>query len=147
MRRLRIALFLGLAVFMLAGPVYRQLLDGGYPLFRQWTMFSQVAIGLADVRFSERGPDGRLRPLDHYRALGYVGVRDAPLHLRRIVGLEGVRAVAAAVCGRLGTGADLRARVRIAQREGWRTEWMEADGNLCLAASASGSGGNDAPGD
>lgn len=135
-RGLRITVFLLIFTFMAFGPVYRQVLDGRNPVFRPWTMFSTIGLGLANVTFSERRPDGSYARVDHYRVLGYDDWREAPLRLRRIRGLDGMSRVAAEVCAALGPGADLRARVRIAHRSGWRTELMEADGNLCASAAA-----------
>jgi hypothetical protein len=111
-------------------------------------MFSRIGLGLADVRFSQRLADGTLVAVDHYRVLGYPDWREAPLGLRKIRGLAGVQGVAAELCARMGEGADLRARVRLARREGWRTEMMEADGNLCAVGAKAGAGeGADAVGD
>jgi len=123
--------FAGILLFMVVGPFYRQVLGERAPIFRAWTMFSKASLGLADVRFSQRRRDGTLTPIDHYELLGYLDWRQAPLELRRIRGLEGVHQVAKELCRILGGDADVRARVRIATRPGWRTRLMEADGNLC----------------
>jgi hypothetical protein len=143
-RLLRVLIFLAVAGFMVAGPIYKQVLGGREPVFRQWTMFSRIGLGLADVRFSQRLPDGTRLPVNHYELLGYPDWRGAPLALRQVMGLQGVRGIAGRLCAALGPGADVRARVRIATRAGWRTEMMEADGGLCGAPPATdpGGGGN-----
>jgi hypothetical protein len=133
-RPLRAVVFTLLAALMFAGPFCRQVLGLRTEAVRAWMMFRATGLGLADVRFSKRERDGTLVPLDHYATLGYERWREAPLGLRRIRGLEGVQRVAGKLCEALGDGADLRARVRIAHPTGWRTEMVEADGNLCDAS-------------
>jgi hypothetical protein len=132
-RPLRALVFVLLAVFMLVGPFFPQVLGKRAPFIRQWTMFSKVGLGLADVMFSVRQPDGTYVPVDHYALLGYDRWWEAPHSLRRIKGVEGVEKTARRLCRRLGPHADLRARVRVAYRSGWHVELMEADRNLCRA--------------
>ena len=94
-------------------------------------MFNSFGLGLADVRFSVRRPDGSLEPLDYYSSLGYGSSLEAPSSVRRIRGLKGVQSITARLCETLGPEVDLRARVRIAHRYGWQSEITETDGNLC----------------
>lgn len=132
-RTVRAIVFGAIFAFMLLGPFYRQVLGKRHPLFRPWTMFVNTGVGLADVRFSQQLPGGERIALDHYSLLGYRDWRRAPLRVRRIMGVDGAQSVAAQICNALGPGADVRARVRVATRPGWRTAVVESDGNLCTA--------------
>jgi len=123
--------FVLIAAFMVYGPLHRQVLGDRQVIFRQWTMFSLGGVGLLDVRFSRRFGDGNYEPVDHYETLGHPDWRQAPLELRRVVGEEQFERLADELCAALGPGADLRARVRIATPQGWRTILMEADRSLC----------------
>jgi hypothetical protein len=130
-RALRIGVFAALTVFMMAGPFCDQVLGIRTPLFRRWTMFSSVGIGLADLSFSVRRADGTLSPINYYQVLGYADPLNAPRSIRRVVGVAGVHRVAARICSILGPGTDLRANVRIAERSGWWPAISENSGNLC----------------
>src|SRR5438128_1092056 len=48
----RFPIFLLVAVFMFAGPMYRQVFHGSSKVFRNWTMFSGIGRGYMDVRFT-----------------------------------------------------------------------------------------------
>ena len=53
----RTAIFFAVALFIVGGPVYRQVLGGDNILFRNWIMFSSIGLGVIEVRFERLRDD------------------------------------------------------------------------------------------
>jgi hypothetical protein len=112
-RRIRLAIFIIIATFMLAGPVIEQFVGTRTVFWRSWTMFSGIGIGLIDASFSV---PGSLTPVDRFAALD----ERRNGKLRRIETTEELTAIIRRLCAALGAGADLRVKARQATRDGWR---------------------------
>lgn len=111
---------------MLAGPVTEQILGLRTTFWRSWTMFSAIGIGLIDVSFASRSPDGTLTPVDRFRLLG----AKPDGKLRRIENADELAAVIQRLCAALAPGADLRVTARQATSQGWQMLRTEAQ-NAC----------------
>lgn len=115
-RRVRLILFLAIAVFLLAGPMIEQVFGQRTAFWRSWTMFSGIGIGLVDASFAIPQPDGSLKPVDRFATLD----EKRNGKLRRIETSEELMSIIARLCASLGAGADLRVKARQATRDGWR---------------------------
>ena len=129
-KRLRALAFAALALWIALGPASRQVFGGEGRLLRSWRMFYDPGLGLVDARFAVRAPDGRETPVDRYALLGLAPPRAAPGAVRRPRGRTEFEGLARQLCARLGAGADLRGRARLAAREGWRP-LEDGARNLC----------------
>ena len=125
-RRIRLAVFIAIAAFMLTGPVAEQMLGTRSTFWRSWTMFSAIGLGLVDASFQTRQPDGTLRPLDRFATLD--ARRDRKV--RRIVGADELTTLIERLCQALGPEADLRVKARLAMRQGWQIIRTD-DRNAC----------------
>lgn len=124
--RLRLIIFLSIAAFIVGGPVAEQFFGVRTPALRSWTMFSGIGLGIIDVTFATRQPDGSLRPLDRFETLG---VRRGG-KLKRIESEEELDTVIRELCALLGPGTDLRVKARQGRRSGWQTIRTD-DKNAC----------------
>jgi hypothetical protein len=117
----RALVFAGFTLWILAGPVYVQILHGAQRLYA-WRMFGSRGLGVVEVRFERGLPDGTRAPLERTTVLGYPSRFAAPRDLRRIMGEDGLRRAVSELCAKLGAGADLRvhARLGVADGDGWR---------------------------
>jgi hypothetical protein len=117
----RALVFVGFTLWILAGPVYVQLLHGKRPAYA-WRMFGSRGLGVVEARFERALPDGTRAPVERTALLGYPSRFAAPRDVRRIMGEDGLRRAVSELCARLGAGADLRvhARLGIADGDGWR---------------------------
>jgi len=124
--RLRLLAFMAIAAFMIAGPAAEQVLGVQTAWLRSWTMFSAIGLGVIDVSFEIRRPDGALVPLDRFEMLG------APRNgrLKRIESRDELASVIKRLCAAAGQGADIRVRARQATRSGWQTIHTDAE-NAC----------------
>jgi hypothetical protein len=129
--RLRSIAFAALALFIAVGPASRQVFGGEGRLLRSWRMFADPGRGLVDAHFTLRTAQGGERPVDRYAVLGLGLPRAAPASIRRPRGPGEFYELVRRLCERLGPGADLRARVRVAVRSGWRTLDL-GDRSLCV---------------
>lgn len=125
-RSVRLAVFIAIALFMLAGPVVEQVLGTRSTFWRSWTMFSGIGLGLVDASFQTRQSDGTLLPLDRFATLD--AQRDRKV--RRIVGADELTKLIQRLCQALGPEADLRVKARVAMRQGWQIIRTE-DRNAC----------------
>jgi hypothetical protein len=123
---LRLIAFTALAAFMIAGPVAEQIFGVRTALLRSWTMFSAIGLGVIDVSFEIRRPDGALVPLDRFEMLG--APRDG--RLKWIKGREDLASVIKRLCTVAGQGADIRVRARLGAHNGWQTIHSDAQ-NAC----------------
>jgi hypothetical protein len=124
--RLRLLIFSGIAAFIVGGPVAEQFFGVRTPALRSWTMFSGIGLGIIDVSFATRQPDGSLHPLDRFEVLG---VRRGG-KLKRIESEEELDTVVRELCALLGPGTDLRVTARQGRRSGWQTIRTDAT-NAC----------------
>ncbi|MBN9550767.1 MAG: hypothetical protein J0H31_18325 [Alphaproteobacteria bacterium] len=124
--RLRLLAFIAIAGFMIAGPVAEQVFGVRMALLRSWTMFSAIGLGVIDVSFQIRRPDGALVPLDRFEMLG--ASRDG--RLKWIGSREELASVIGRLCKAAGQGADIRVRARQATRGGWEVIHTDAE-NAC----------------
>lgn len=124
--RLRLLAFIAIAGFMIAGPVAEQVFGVRTALLRSWTMFSAIGLGVIDVSFQIRRPDGALVPLDRFEMLG--ASRDG--RLKWIGSREELASVIGRLCKAAGQGADIRVRARQATRGGWEVIHTDAE-NAC----------------
>lgn len=115
--RLRLGLFLSIAAVMIAGPVAEQVFGLRTAAVRSWTMFSAIGLGIIDVSFAARQPDGTLTPIDRFDLLA--ARRDRKL--KRIEDREELDWIIDRLCSALGPDADLRVTARQATRSGWQT--------------------------
>ena len=124
--RLRLAAFVAIAGFMIAGPVAEQVFGVQSAFLRSWTMFSAIGVGVIDASFEIRQSDGALVPLDRFEMLG------APRNgkLKWIQNQEELASVIKRLCTAAGQGADIRVRARQATRGGWKVIHSDAE-NAC----------------
>ncbi|WP_434722250.1 hypothetical protein [Mesorhizobium sp. RIZ17] len=124
--RLRLVAFTAIAAFMIAGPAAEQIFGVQSPWLRSWTMFSAIGLGVIDVSFEIRQPDGALAPLDRFAMLG------APRNgkLKWIQNREELASVIKRLCTVAGQGTDIRVRARLGTRSGWQTIHTDAE-NAC----------------
>jgi hypothetical protein len=114
--RVRLAAFLFIAAFMVAGPIAEQAFGLRTALLRSWTMFSGIGLGVIDASFAIRQPDGSLAPLDRFEMLG--ASRDGKL--RRIEDRAELASIIERLCAAAGQEADIRVSARQGTRDGWR---------------------------
>ncbi len=113
--------------FLLSGLVLRQGMGrkqlGGHSLHSlpQWIMFSNVGLGLTQVRYLAMPPGQKWREVDRYAVLG-LQFRDQPPGVWRVHGLTDARKLGKRLCAELPPGTQLRLRARTATRKGWRIE-------------------------
>lgn len=119
----RTVAFLLIAIFMLIGPVYRQVMGGDNRFFRNWIMFSTIGVGIVDARFAQLMDDGSEIALDHHEILAgkYRKTRRSNIWLIQNR-YGGARAVAASLCKVLGPEARIKINSRVATRIGWIRE-------------------------
>lgn len=125
-RRLRLAVFTAIALFMLAGPMIEQVFGVRTTFWRSWTMFSAIGMGVIDASFTRRDSDGALVPLDRFALLG----EPRNGKLKRIEDVDELAHIIKSLCAALGPGTDLRVKARQATREGWQVIVTDAQ-NAC----------------
>lgn len=128
-RRARAIVFALVALWIVGGPFYRQVLGGRWEALRAWRMFHSRGIDTIEVRFERVRPDGTREPLERFAALGR-SRDDTRLAERRLVGREQLQRAVRQLCGQLGAGTDLRGHARIAVEAGWVVV-EDGDRNLC----------------
>jgi hypothetical protein len=114
--RLRLAAFLVIAAFMIAGPAAEQIFGLRTAFLRSWTMFSGIGLGVIDASFAIRQPDASLAPLDRFAMLG------APRNgkLKHIETRDELASIIKRLCAAAGQGADIRVSARQGTSDGWR---------------------------
>lgn len=115
-RRWRLIAFVGIAAFMVGGPVAEQIGGVRSPYIRSWIMFSAPGIGLVDAAFTIRQADGSFARLDRFEMLGEP--RNGKM---KRIGREELTEITSRLCAAAGQGADIRVVARLAVRKGWRT--------------------------
>ena len=127
---LRMATFIVVAAYLVAGPFYRQFLDGRSRYFPKWTMYSGSNLDLCEVRFHTAGA-----AVDRFGVLGFDPWYTAKPSFRRLGSEDEIWRQGRQICAKLGPGTDLRADVRCADRTGtgWTPGTREGQ-NLCGAS-------------
>ena len=121
----RVVVFSLLMLYVVFGPFYKQVLKGKSRAFRSWQMYHSRGLGICDVEFYIRHPDGRIEYIDHFKILDYNKLRKLHHHSRRIMGEEGVLKVGQRLRQKVGNVVDLRVNARIGTREGWKTLYVD----------------------
>ncbi len=93
-------------------------------------MYAGVALDFCRVEYFEAQKAG-LMPMSRLPFYGYAHFWDAPREKRLLRSYTAVRKDAAFLCQKLGLGADLRANVDCATRNGWKPR-LRAQENLCV---------------
>ena len=121
----RAVAFTLLMLYVVFGPFYKQVLKGTSTAFRAWRMYHSRGIGICDVDFYIRHPDGRIEHIDHFKTLGYDKLLKLHHHSRRIRYAKGVLEVGQLMRQKAGNDVDLRVNARIGAREGWKTLYVD----------------------
>jgi hypothetical protein len=121
----RAVAFTLLMLYVVFGPFYKQVLNGKGDTFRAWQMYHTRGIGICDVEFYIRHPDGRIEHIDYLKTLGYDKLRGVPHRSRRIMGSKGVLSMGQRLRQKVGAAADLRVNARIGTRDGWQTLYAD----------------------
>ncbi len=121
----RAVAFALLMLYVAFGPFYKQGLRGKSNAFQAWRMYHTRGIGVCDVEFYIRHPDGRIEHVDHFKTLDYDKLLKSHHHLRRIMGAKGVLHVGQRIRQKVGNTADLRVNARIGTRKGWETLYVD----------------------
>lgn len=116
MARLRLVVFVAVAVFIIGGPAAIQIFGVRTTIFRSWIMFSAPGLGVIDASFARLQADGTLLPLDRFAMLD--AARDSKI--RRIESRDELASIAGRLCETAGPAADIRVVARQATRSGWR---------------------------
>ena len=107
------------------GPAYKQILKGKSNVLPAWQMYHTRGIGICDVEFYIRHPDGRIEHIDHFKTLEYDKLLKLHHHSRRIRGEKGVSRVGQRIRQKVGATVDLRVNARIGTRDGWKTLYVD----------------------
>lgn len=121
----RAVAFTLLMLYVVFGPFYKQVLKGESKAFRSWQMYHLRGLGVCDVEFFIRHPDGNIEYIDHFKILDYNKLRKLHHHSRRIMKEKGVLAVGQRLRQKVGSTVDLRVNARIGTREGWKTLYVD----------------------
>ena len=121
----RAVAFTLLMLYAVFSPVYKQILKGESDILPAWQMYHTRGIGVCDVEFYIRHPDGRIEHIDHFKMLGYDKLLKLHHHSRRIAGGKGVLDVGQRLRQKVGNVVDLRVNARIGTREGWKTLYVD----------------------
>ena len=114
--QLRAILFTSLALLILLGPFYRQVLGGDSILFRQWTMFSRIGLGSLVYTLEQRQADS-WQQLPHRTAL-YQQFGFGRHHNLRLKGISGMEKLEQQICQLFPTSI-LRLNIKMATQHGW----------------------------
>ena len=132
--RIRLVIFLSIAIFMIAGPFYRQVLGGQNKVFRSWGMFTgaegKYGVGSVDARFTQLLADGSEIGIDRIETLGFSGKNYTKLPRNTWLIREkdgGAMEVAKRLCKRLDQISKIRVYARLATYAGWRVQY---NGNI-----------------
>ena len=121
----RAVAFTLLMLYIVFGPFYKQVLKGKGNAFWAWRMYHTRGIGICDVEFYIRHPDGRIEHIDHFKTLNYDKLLKLHHHSRRIRYAKGVLEVGQRMRQKVGDAVDLRVNARIGTREGWKTLYVD----------------------
>lgn len=108
-----------LLVWMIGGPVYRQVFNGTHKAFPAWHMYRSFGTGLMAVELYVQRGDTRER-IDRLAALGYGPKTRPPGSVRVIKSKAQLDRQVRQICEVLGD-VDLRVEARIGRVRGWQT--------------------------
>jgi hypothetical protein len=126
---IRSFLFLVIAAWMMWGPLYRQVLGGHSPVFRQWQMYNKKGINYYEVKYY-LSREGSLIPIDRHEVLKVPKGRKGPKWFWRIESQEALRRINQGICDSYGGDADVRLFARQATRQGW-VPYAQGEKNVC----------------
>lgn len=114
-------IFVVLAAWIVAGPIYRQIFGQPGELIRAWQMFHDDGIGAVEARFYQVEDDGSWTLLDRYAVVQKAeeSRRALPYWFWVMQSHQDVLRVTAMLCRALGEDADVRVVSRIAEPTGW----------------------------
>ena len=121
----RAVAFTLLMLYVVFSPFYRQVLKGKSDILPAWRMYDSRGIGICDVEFYIRHPDGRIEYIDRFQALGRDKLLGSHHHSRRIMGEKGVLRVGQRIRQKVGATVDLRVNARIGTYKGWKTLYVD----------------------
>lgn len=121
----RTVVFALLMLYVIFGPFYKEVLKGKSRAFRSWPMYHTRGLGVCDVQFYIRHPDGRIEYINHFKVLDYDKLLKLHHHSRRIKRAKGVLEVGQRLRQKVGEAADLRVNARIGTSEGWKTLYAD----------------------
>ena len=121
----RVVAFTLLMLYVVFGPFYKQVLKGKSNALPSWRMYHTRGIGICDVEFYIRHPDGRSEHINHFETLDYDKLLKLHHHSRRIRYTKGVLEVGQLMRQKVGNDVDLRVNARIGTREGWKTLYVD----------------------
>lgn len=130
MKLLREALFFGGVAFILAGPIYVQILGGPLtPTTRSWRMYALSGLKTCEVRYERHHPDGRVEPLDR---LALLDAGQPERYRRYRLGDPGdIRHQGRNLCRALDKGrTDIRIHARCPTKQGWEP-LFDGTENIC----------------
>lgn len=130
---LRVAAILGIAGFLLFGPVWVQVLGNRTGIHRSWQMYSGAGRSSCQVEFFQADREGALTPIDRVELL-YGGRPwwERSHRERRLQGVDAIRREASRLCRAVGGRADVRAQARCGSRTHWKPA-LSTDKKLCDA--------------
>ena len=114
--------FCARAPFIPLGPIFPQAFAVHSPLFRPWTMFSGVGVGILKGSFrveDGQGPAREMTPLELLGLERYPRIRQYHFE-ERVRDPEDLRKFVAEYCDGLAPGARLSFAGHVGTREGWR---------------------------
>jgi hypothetical protein len=117
-------------IFVVGGPVARQVFGSSDRHLARWIMFRTIGLSLVDARFYRRDPGGQLVRVPRIRRNDARAV--GPREPERLTTYEEVEAAARDLCVALGPGADLRIFSRVATEQGWLQQ-LGGEENFCAA--------------
>ena len=127
---LRAALWLGLVLWIVGGPLANQVLGFNVPGVRRWLMFIGYGKEICDVRFMVPGQD---EPVDRLKTLGFENAWDVPREHKMLTDADAVQRQGREICRALNVDV-LNVQARCGVHRGWRPAgkptW-KADKNLC----------------
>ena len=121
----RAVAFTLLMLYVVFGPVYRQVLKGKNVVIPAWRMYHTRGIGVCDVEFYIRHPDGRIEYIDYFKVLDYDKLLKLHHHFRRIRREKGVLEVGQRLRQKIGNVVDLRVNARMGTRKGWKILYVD----------------------
>jgi hypothetical protein len=125
----RAAVFSAISAWMLAGPVWAQLLDRPQPWWAiTWTMYSGYGTEVCAVQYWRRTENGD-RPIDRYRTFGWDSLATVPRSVRAVQNPEHVVYQGQQLCDEI-PADDVRADAKCGSKGGWELAFARED-NLC----------------
>jgi hypothetical protein len=137
--RLRLALFVLGASYLLLGPVPHQVFDAPYTkLLPRWRMFSGMSLQECAGHFERRDQGATVRLDDWYDLLALDRHRRRDRDQARVRSVTDAEQLGERLCKKLGGGADVRLFLRCpSKHKGWVPR-AQGERNLCEPRASSG---------